>query len=252
MIGRRFPSWLGTSHSRRAFLPGAAALELAEAAKIAGEPVFQVSAGERVPDKVVYVPELVSYPDQDNADLSDKLTVHKIRADQAYRRDYFETIFATRDDPWKYTSDYERVKYEQTLGLISNEQFARGLEIGCAEGHFTGMLAPLVDHLVAADISEIALQRASERCADFHNIRYMQLDLTKDALQGSFDLIVCSETLYFVGDREALKTVVQKIVNALNPGGYFLTAHAHLVIDEPDKPGLIGICLLVRRPSVIV
>jgi peptidoglycan/xylan/chitin deacetylase (PgdA/CDA1 family) len=63
------------------------------------------------------------------------------------------------------------------------------------------------------------------------------MDLTKDLINGTYDLIVCSEILYYVGDRQALKAVAQKIAGALKPGGYFLTAHAHLVIDEPHKTG---------------
>jgi peptidoglycan/xylan/chitin deacetylase (PgdA/CDA1 family) len=65
----------------------------------------------------------------------------------------------------------------------------------------------------------------------------VQFDLTKDPLPGAFNLIVCSEILYYAGDRETLKAVIQKILKSLNPGRYFLTAHAHLVIDEPDRTG---------------
>jgi peptidoglycan/xylan/chitin deacetylase (PgdA/CDA1 family)/SAM-dependent methyltransferase len=99
------------------------------------------------------------------------------------------------------------------------------------------MLAPRVKKLIAADISEIALSRAWARCAEFENISYVPLDLTKDPLPGPFDLIVCSELLYYVGDQKALEAVIQKLASALRPGGYFLTAHAHLVVDEPNQAG---------------
>lgn len=238
LIGRRVPGIPGTSHSRRAVLPQAAASELIEAARTAGEIVLQLPADKQVPDQVLYAPELISSPDENLAEVASIKTAAKDPGpDQDYRRDHFETIFAASDDPWKYTSDYERVKYEHTLGLLPNQLYPRALELGCAEGHFTAMLAPQVGDLLAADISEIALQRASERCAGFSNIRYMQLDITKDPLPGPFDLIVCSEMLYYVGDRQALKAVIQKIASALKPGGYFLTAHAHLLVDEPDRPG---------------
>ena len=197
-----------------------------------------VPAGKLEPDQILYTPELLSLPDESRMDHSgSRLFAKQAGTHQIYRRDHFETIFATADDPWKYTSDYERVKYEQTLGLLPDLTYAIALEIGCAQGHFTEMLAPRVNDLVAADISQIALDRATARCANLKNIHFVQLDITKDLLPGAFDLIVCSEILYYVGDRQALKAIVQKIAKALKPGGYLLTSHAHLVVDEPDRAG---------------
>jgi peptidoglycan/xylan/chitin deacetylase (PgdA/CDA1 family)/SAM-dependent methyltransferase len=237
-IGRRIPSRTGTSHSRRAVLPATAESELIESARLAGEPVIRPLGIGHLPGQIVYAPEVVSHPDQErDAPSTEGAFAKKQLLGQVYLRDHFESIFAASADPWKYTSDYERVKYEQTLELLPHKQYDNALEIGCAEGHFTQMLAPLVRDLVAADISEIALSRASARCAEFENITYVQLDLTKDPLQGPFELIVCSELLYYVGDQQALAAVIQKIASALRPGGYFLTAHAHLVVDEPSQAG---------------
>ena len=69
-------------------------------------------------------------------------------------------------DPWAYESDYEAIKYEQTLALLPEVVFANALEIGCAEGHFSLRLAPKVGSLTAVDISTRALARAQERCAN--------------------------------------------------------------------------------------
>lgn len=238
ILGRRVPGNVGTSHSRRAVLPLKAASELVTAARFAGETVLNSLETGHLPHQVVYAPELVSQPDQDPTEISTEKAIPRKQAlDQGYRRDHFESIFAASADPWDYTSDYERVKYEQTLELLPNKQYNKVLEIGCAEGHFTRILAPRVEDLVAADISVIALRRAAARCLDFENIDYVLLDLTKDTLQGPFDLIVCSEVLYYVGDQKALQAVIQKIASAIRPGGYFLTAHAHLVVDEPKRTG---------------
>lgn len=61
--------------------------------------------------------------------------------------------------------------------------------------------------------------------------------MAADELPSPFQLIVCSEVLCYIDGWEALQSVAQKITDALEPGGYFLTAHAHLVVDEPDRPG---------------
>ena len=154
-----------------------------------------------------------------------------------YGRRHFESLFAHQADPWKYTTPYEQANYEQTLALLPAECFHNALELACAEGHFTSQLAPHVEHLVAADISELALQRAAQRCAQYDHIEYRQLDLARDPIPGSYSLIVCSEVLYYMGSRGELKGVAQKMRDALLTGGYLVMAHAHAVVDEPDRPG---------------
>src|SRR5438876_4907356 len=108
-------------------------------------------------------------------------------------RAHFESWFAAAADPWDYTNEYERVKYEQTLSLLPDGRVGSALEVGCAEGHFTVQLAGRVDSLVAADISLVALERARARCAGCSNLSFLQLDIAKDPLPGPVDLVVCSE-----------------------------------------------------------
>jgi peptidoglycan/xylan/chitin deacetylase (PgdA/CDA1 family)/SAM-dependent methyltransferase len=147
--------------------------------------------------------------------------------------DWWDGFFAL-PDPWAYDSDYETVKFEQTLALLPEGRITDALEIACAEGHFTTRLAPRVGHLTAVDISDRALVRARVRCSDHHNIVFQRLDLNADDIPGSFDLIVCSEVLYFVRD---LAGVVDRILAQIRPGGFLLTAHSRVLIDEPDGVG---------------
>lgn len=152
-------------------------------------------------------------------------------------RAHFEELFSKHPDPWNYTNPYEQTKYQQTLSLIPEGPIEKALELACAEGHFTVQLAPRVKHLLVADISQMALSRAAERCKNFENVIFECLDITKDPIPGQFDLIVCSEVLYFVGDHKKLWATVGKLVNCLKPGGYLLMAHANLIFDEPNHPG---------------
>lgn len=154
-----------------------------------------------------------------------------------WQRFIFEMTFALGSDPWKHTSPYQQTKYKQTLELLGSTPITRALEVGCAEGYFTVKLAPHVGSLVAADISQIALARAEVRCAAhrLENVCFMRLDLTSDPLPGCFELIVCSEVLYYISGRTALEAVARKLVDALKPGGYLLTAHALRVVDEPER-----------------
>ena len=148
----------------------------------------------------------------------------------------WEAIFATTD-PWDYGNTYEQTKYDQTLEMVPPQPIRRALEIGCAEGRFTGRLAARVSTLVAADISETALGRARARCADLHHVTFARLNLWKDALPGKFDLIVCSDVLYFAEDRLQFRRFCRKVAEHLEPGGHFLTAHANIVVDDPTVTG---------------
>jgi chemotaxis methyl-accepting protein methylase len=104
------------------------------------------------------------------------------------------------------------------------------------------LLAPRVGSLIAVDISQIALNRAADRCAGLDNVRFAHLDLTNAPLPGRFELIVCSEVLYYCVDKERLRAVARKLVDALEPGGYLLTAHANLIVDDPDQTGFDWDC----------
>jgi glycosyltransferase involved in cell wall biosynthesis/peptidoglycan/xylan/chitin deacetylase (PgdA/CDA1 family) len=137
-------------------------------------------------------------------------------------------------DPWSYESDYEALKYAQTLSLMPEGIIADALEIACAEGHFTVQLAPRVGRLTAVDISSRALTRARARCAGNGNITFQTLDLNGGDIPGTFDLIVCSEVLYYMKD---LPGVVNRILSRVRQGGFFLTAHARVLADDPEGTG---------------
>lgn len=156
--------------------------------------------------------------------------------DQAADPAHWEQWFETRD-PWGYESAYEQTKYAHTLELLPERPIGRALELACAEGHFTRVLAPQVGELLATDISGTAVERAKERCAAHPNIRYATLNLRTDPLPDGMDLIVCSEVLYYLEGRPELRRVARRIARALRPGGWFLTAHANLVVDDPDATG---------------
>jgi SAM-dependent methyltransferase len=152
-------------------------------------------------------------------------------------KEHFETLFTEHPDPWSYTNRYEQIKYEQTLNLIPDVPIEDALELACAEGHFTVQLAPRVKRLLATDISQTALERCQKSCTKLDNVSFQCLDFLKEPIPGHFDLIFCSEVLYFAGERSQLTPVVQNIVNALKPGGYLIMTHSNVLIDEPTGTG---------------
>ncbi len=243
-LGRHHTGAVGSSASRRATLPAAARASLEAAARAAGEPVFTVQAGEAI----AYAPELFWEPAVGGRDrgrspgrpAGQPAATGATGPDRprAWDRHGFEAVFAAADDPWVYASPYEQRKYEQTLALLPEGRIGRALEIGCATGFFTNLLAPRVEQLVATDIAQLALERAALRCAAHDNITFRRLDLVEDTLPGPFDLIVCSEVLYYLQDRETLARTAARLAAALAPGGYLLMAHTHVLADDPAEEGL--------------
>ena len=229
LLGQRKGA-IGGSASRVAELPSTVRTALLEVEQRQKTPVIVPNGA--VVDPIVYAPMLVCRPEKSRA-----MPPAYTQASMLSTRHEFEAEFARAANPWRYDTPYEQRKYEQTLALIPEGKIGRALELACAEGHFTSRLANRVDRLLATDISEIALERASQRCRDFDNIEFRTLDLARDPLDGPYDLIVCSEVLYYVGDIHALRALAKRITKALVPGGIFLTAHARLVVDEPDHAG---------------
>lgn len=149
----------------------------------------------------------------------------------------WETFFS-REDPWDYGNAYEQLKYRRTLDLIVRDAAApirHALEIACAEGRFTAMLAPVAGQVTAYDISETALKRAERRNTAHPNIRFAQRDVFREEIDGRYDLITCSEVLYYMADAAALRGLGARIAAALEPGGRFVHAHAYALSDSPGR-----------------
>ncbi|TGU88824.1 glycosyltransferase [Mesorhizobium sp. M00.F.Ca.ET.151.01.1.1] len=152
------------------------------------------------------------------------------------RTAFWNSYFAT-EDPWNYTSTYEQEKYERQLEILPAGPIRRALELACAEGHFTRQLALRVGHLTATDISAIAVERARARCSDQPNVEFGVLDFMADTLPGEMDLIFCSEVLYYLDDLAELQRFTKKVAEALAPGGSFISAHAFVLRDNPERTG---------------
>ena len=157
---------------------------------------------------------------------------------RVFDRHHFEAVFAAEADPWRYQTAFEQRKYEQTLSLVPNPAPRRALEIACAEGEFSRLLAARVGHLTATDISTVALDRAALRCAGVPNVTFARLDFAVDDIAGPWDLITCSEVLYYLQDHTALAAVARRLAAALAPGGVLVMAHCNVAGDDPTETGL--------------
>lgn len=111
----------------------------------------------------------------------------------------FERLYEESPDPWNYgSSEYEHEKYAATLAAIGPGPYPRALEVGCSIGIFTEMLAPRCGRLVAMDFSPRALGLASKRVGGSSHVELLQGSFPEEVPSGGWDLIVCSEVLYYL------------------------------------------------------
>ncbi|QXE89258.1 class I SAM-dependent methyltransferase [Geomonas subterranea] len=97
------------------------------------------------------------------------------------------------------------------------------LDYGCGSGLVTLGLQPFVGHITGADSSPGMLEVLNRKieAQGLENVATMPLDLEKQNLERSFDLIVSSMTLHHVRDVPAL---VASLAQALKPGGWLALA----------------------------
>jgi len=139
--------------------------------------------------------------------------------------EYFEALYHEREDPWDLaTSGYERDKYAVTIAALDGRRYERGLEVGCSIGTLSERLAGSCGRLLAVDCAPTAVARARERLAHLPGVAVERRCLPEEMPDGVFDLIVCSEVLYYWSPglvREALAL----LRGALAPGGSLLAVH---------------------------
>jgi SAM-dependent methyltransferase len=140
---------------------------------------------------------------------------------------WFEDLYRADPDPWSFASSpYERAKYERTLKALgpSDRRFGRALEAGCSIGVLTGLLASRCDELLGVDASPTAVDTARARLADVPNARVEHRVLPEQLPDGPFDLVVCSEILYYWA-AGPLRELLAALESLLSPGGSLLAVH---------------------------
>lgn len=145
--------------------------------------------------------------------------------------EYFERLYAASPDPWGFTTRwYEERKYALSLAMLPRRRYAEVFEPGCSIGVLTALLAPRCDRLLSWDASAEAVRRARERAPD---ARVERGSIPAQWPAGSFDLIVFSEVLYYLGPDD-LDRAVGLAERSLRPGGALLAVHwRHPVPEYP-------------------
>jgi SAM-dependent methyltransferase len=143
---------------------------------------------------------------------------------------FFEEIWS-REDAWNLdTSPFEQARFSALIAAVQDQRYRRVLEIGCGAGAFTAELSRLSDSVLAIDIAPTAIEKAHHRLAHLAHVSFrtgsiMEIDV---AAHGPFDLIVFSETIYYLGWMYPffdLAWLASELYRATSIGGRLLLAN---------------------------
>jgi trans-aconitate methyltransferase len=113
------------------------------------------------------------------------------------------------------TRRYERAKHARTLRAIGAGPYESAVEIGCGIGILTERLAIFCSRVIAIDCVPAALSTARTRVS-CPNVRFIEAIAPSGLPQGSHDLFLLSEVLYFL-NREDIDLIASWIENCSKP-----------------------------------
>lgn len=152
----------------------------------------------------------------------------------------FEAKFREDIDPWNYrASPFEAFKRRVLLHACGDRLFGRGLELACAIGETSRLLAPRCLHLLAVDASPTALAQARAHHGRVPHLAFAEAELPGAMPHGPFDLIVASEIAYYLAPRH-LDALLSGIGRALAPGGRVVVLHHLRPFDDAAQLPLLA------------
>ena len=178
--------------------------------------------------------------------------------------EHFERLFASDPDPWHYRSDFqEQRRHHLLVSMLESPTYHRTFEPACASGTLTGLLAERSFEVIAWDGSANAVRHAQDALTGRANVQISQGEVPANWPDGTFDLIVLSDFLYYLPEN-SIRTVAQKSRKSLAPGGTVMACHwrgiAHdfltpggeavhrILVDELGGPN--GPCFCDRRQEI--
>jgi len=116
--------------------------------------------------------------------------------------------------------------YTACLPLVKSLTHAKKvLDIGAGTGLFTQFIYDINPnlHFTLTDLSGQMLNVARERFDGETNFEYIELDFSKDALPGKYDIIISGLAIHHLDDAAKAK-LYKNIFQVLNDGGLFINA----------------------------
>lgn len=121
----------------------------------------------------------------------------------------FESLYRGNPDPWQVGSRwYERRKLGIVAASLRRERYAWAWDAACGTGHLARRLSSVAERVLATDAAAAAIENARRTCSGSDNV-VLRPHRVPDAPPegGPFDLVVLSEFLYYLPERDRRSTV---------------------------------------------
>ncbi|MEU1296850.1 class I SAM-dependent methyltransferase [Streptomyces sp. NPDC005840] len=150
---------------------------------------------------------------------------------------YFEAMYRGAADPWHLAERwYERRKYDLTVAALPRRRYRRAFEPACSVGELTLRLAERCDAVLACDRVASAAGTAAHRLRDLPHVDVRRLTVPAEWPDGTFDLIVLSELLYYF-DLADLTDLLARATSSLDADGTLVTVHWNHPVPEHLRTG---------------
>lgn len=151
--------------------------------------------------------------------------------------DGFEDKFRKTIDPWNYSaSAFEAHKRTVLLHACGPSIHGRALELVSAIGETTRFLAPHCLRLLATDGAPSAVAEARRRTERLARVEVRHAVLPDQFPRGPFDLVVVSELLYYLDERNAARLTLA-MIDRVAPSGRLVLLHHHPWFNDAAHEG---------------
>lgn len=113
----------------------------------------------------------------------------------------------------------------EVFGKICQKEYAdfqmlNILEIGCGTGFYTRLMYDLGARKVTAiDITDTLFH---DHRKNFPSYQFIKKDITKDKIEGKFDLIIMIDVIEHIVEKSKLTSAMENVKNSLSPEGIFV------------------------------
>ncbi|MEW2168138.1 SAM-dependent methyltransferase [Streptomyces sp. NPDC007084] len=150
---------------------------------------------------------------------------------------YFDDQYADAVDPWHLGERwYDRRKYDLTVAALPRPRYPRAFEPGCSVGVLTEHLAARCESLLSTDRVPSAVDATARRLSGLDHVTVRTMTVPDEWPEGSFDLIVLSEILYYF-DTGTRTRLLRRSTESLAEGGHLVTAHWNHPVPEHTCTG---------------
>lgn len=164
--------------------------------------------------------------------------------------DHFDGMYMAKDDPWDLaTKWHDRRKYAVTVASLPREHYRRCYEPGASIGHLTRLLAARCDEVLATDAIESAVVQGRAVVEDLPNVRFERATLPAELPDGSFDLIVVGDLLYYLSAADMAATI-DGLLERLEEGGDLVAVHFRDRENGGNYDGFNAHAAVGQRPGL--